>query len=112
MYAHPSFLRDNPVSLLDLRKISNTNRRRTVSKDLSRQESRTVSPSPSTSVGSHSSSPVSPHKAVCAPIPQWAHLATMFAPICDAGQVRHVSAEDRGKLDLLTFALEHESELR
>lgn len=114
MYAHPSFLRDHPASLLELRKI-NTGVRRRPSPAVS-HSLRPVSPSTSHSVGSGSSgkSPVSSpvlekSQVVITSIPiTWTYVPNKVSPKLPLRKV--TSAEDdRGKLDLLAFALERAS---
>jgi hypothetical protein len=98
-YAHPSFTRDHPENLLQLRKISNAvSRRRMVSDvDTVAASMRSVSP---TEVISHAKIIYQechvPIKHKISPKPSMVTTAESTA------------SHDRGKLDLLALALEHE----
>jgi hypothetical protein len=130
MYAHPSFVRDDPEALLKLQKINKT-RRQPIPDVLKSKGPRSVSPTHTTTLEStvKSLSPVTPLKKL--PITKnivlphsmksWTtheiakHHATPVSPSsqcpllsqsdCDASST---GSNDRGKLDLLAFALEQE----
>jgi hypothetical protein len=136
MYAHPFFLRDNPKALLHLQKATSKNKRDFVSETPSiLPPPRPVSPSLSHTiedvpekVDASSSQPkmknVQVTRKITIPKPthHWPrHLESMHhpAPVSPTRPHRVVSSHsdsdtsstgshDRGKLDLLAFALEQE----
>ena len=135
MYAHPAFLRDTPETLLQLRKINTGARKHRPTVDvvsIVKQNSRTVSP---LSAGHHgdlllasppTAEPGSPvpcvPKIIVPRVPQpppatayWGNhssnnnttttaYTSAATPILPA-----VKATDRGKLDLLALAMEHQA---
>lgn len=130
MYAHPSFVRDDPEALLKLHKI-NKARRNSIPETFRDKGPRSVSPTHTTSLESaeRTLSPVMPSKKlqisknIVFPdgMKSWStngmtkNLATPVSPSsqcplatssdCDASST---GSNDRGKLDLLAFALEQE----
>lgn len=135
MYAHPFFLRDNPKALLHLQKTTSKNKRDCVSETPSIQPSpRPVSPSLSHTIEDvpekiDASSPpkmkniqVSRKITIPKPNHHWTtHLESIQrpTPVSPTRPHRVVSSysdsdtnstgsHDRGKLDLLAFALEQE----
>jgi hypothetical protein len=118
MYAHPRFLRDRPMSLLDLRKTSSTSNARSISDASSTVGAtiwmtRAVSPSFS---GSTPPSPTcksptrnSPDDATrrFSDCPKFS-LAPRQLALTHSLSPSSASCSDRGKLDLLTFAMESE----
>jgi hypothetical protein len=107
-YAHPSFVRDQPESLLDLRKTTPAQRRRIVSADASlpkKQQKkeplnpRSVSPIPAS---------ISDIVLISAAGPADKLSLSLVSPVAPRIVLPDVPKDDRGKLDLLTFALEHE----
>jgi hypothetical protein len=130
MYAHPGFVRDDPESLLSLRKITCGNRRRLdtsspVSPDAPNaiMMSRSVSPStPSTLSESPVPSPTTGRPLVFTKIPDAA--AALWPPVSPFSattpsvlpssprptyRVASSGSHDRGKLDLLALAMERTS---
>ncbi|EEC51861.1 predicted protein [Phaeodactylum tricornutum CCAP 1055/1] len=130
-YAHPSFLQDTPDGLLNLRKMSPASRRRLVKESKAStptatdrktrwEGSRSVSPSPPTSDSSDWGSPIQSSKPavdlLTRSMPQWTNIPSLAPesrnisfnavrkPILPP--IRKVSMGDRGRLDLLAFALE------
>jgi hypothetical protein len=128
MYAHPSFVRDNPESLLSLRKITSTHRRGLEMSPLASSETqpaalsqwRPISPSsPSTLSETPTSSPTSCQALVFTTIPEaatslWPPVSalstkTMMVPLSPPPAPRRLTSNgsnDRGKLDLLALAVE------
>jgi hypothetical protein len=107
MYAHPSFVRDTPETLLHLRKITTTARKRpTAEVSVQNYNSRTVSP---LSAAHHhpAAEPTSPisdvPKIIVPKVAQWSTTVYTSAPILPA------TSADRGKLDLLAMAMEHQA---
>jgi hypothetical protein len=92
MYSHHSFVRDKPEALVQLSKITTKSRRRLVS-DAS-GEPRSVSPPVWTSQAANTILHVSPGN--CYPVTQ------------SESDASSMGSKDRGKLDLLAFALEQE----
>ena len=138
MYAHPSFLRDNPKALLNLQKTTSKNKRDFVSETPSIIPPRPVSPSLSHTIeDTHdakttaarspstmkSSTPVSRKITIPKQNHRWgSHIDVVQRPTpvsptrpqrvvstcsndCDSNST---GSHDRGKLDLLAFALEQE----
>lgn len=112
MYAHPSFVRQKPESLLNLRKISNSSRRKaTPPQEITcHLDLRPVSPSVSDSTSN--SVPSSPavsvdHQFVITKIPSWGSAVQVLSRVPTVTSPK--SSDDRGKLDLLTLALEQAS---
>jgi hypothetical protein len=127
MYTHPYFKKDDPEGLLQLRKIAPPVRRRLVSDAGSAAAARSVSPA---TTGETISPPSSPPRASNASSkivvhgfhPVWNNTpmdpaqispgsrqgnAFVFAAKSDY-DVSSTGSNDRGKLDLLAFALEQE----
>ena len=114
MYAHPSFLRDQPKSLLQLRKITTSSRTRLVSDasnlTLTLSTTRAVSPS------LYGSPPVSPtserdigSKFDAIPSPfSFKNYALAPRTVRKGDSHSSMGTCDRGKLDLLALAMEHE----
>jgi len=104
MYAHPSFLRDHPELLSQLRKITAASRKKSTKEQaqavLLQLGSRAVSPTPS-STGSDPGSPVS-HGVVIKNMPRLPENASAQG---DSGSE---NSPNRGKLDLLTMAMEQQ----
>jgi hypothetical protein len=123
MYAHPSFVRDQPEALLQLQKCTTKSRRR-LDSDAS-GEPRSVSP-PLSDVLTQGALPLtslltkshSAQKIVIHGFNAWAHSnPTQVSPTgqsrypvarSDSDESSTGSTNDRGKLDLLAFALERE----
>jgi hypothetical protein len=134
MYAHPSFLRDNPKALLNLQKTTSKNKHGFVVEIPSIVPPRSVSPSLShTFEDVHEKVVQSQPKVTKRPVsrkivnpeqnPQWGiciDLVQRPTPVSPTRSQRVVSVcnesdseskggyNDRGRLDLLTFALEQE----
>eukprot|EP00523_Entomoneis_sp_CCMP467_P000745 CAMPEP_0168747782 /NCGR_PEP_ID=MMETSP0724-20121128/15835_1 /TAXON_ID=265536 /ORGANISM="Amphiprora sp., Strain CCMP467" /LENGTH=246 /DNA_ID=CAMNT_0008795585 /DNA_START=45 /DNA_END=785 /DNA_ORIENTATION=+ len=133
MYAHPSFLRHDPEGLLNLRKVTSASRRPSGNKP--KAQTLTVSPinnlapigsiAPLLTLPMRAISPTSPTARVST-IPnlvpaspplmatQVIHQAPLQAQQQQRDQVKRQRAEsstepDRGRLDLLAFALEQEA---
>lgn len=101
MYAHPSFLRHQPESLVQLRKVTTTERKRWETATILRPNmTRSVSPTSSSSSSTPMSPPMMPqlrgHK-----LPE-----TLTITISPSLPVNKTC--DRGKLDLLALAMEKE----
>lgn len=100
MYANPAFLRHEPESLVQLRKVTTTDRKRWESVTVLTPDT-TRSVSPTSAASKHTSSPPM--------MPQWtARLhqrvpETLTIPVSPPNQ-----GCDRGKLDLLALAMEQE----
>lgn len=116
MYAHEAFICDHPELLLDLRKTSAAPCQRLPTKETNhskRPGSRAVSPSPSNSVDSHDTASTSLKAkplATTQQMPQWAHVHTVPSAVKVEPKSRARSGTaEWGKLDLLAFALAHES---
>jgi hypothetical protein len=116
MYAHESFICDHPELLLDLRKTSAAPCQRLLTKQIkhsNRPGSRAVSPSPSNSVNSQEAAspiPKTTTLATAQQMPQWAHVHTVPPAVQVEPRLRARSGTAGwGKLDLLAFALAHES---
>jgi hypothetical protein len=132
MYAHPSFVRDHPEALLKLQKMTTKNRRSSISNGPTGKEPRSVSPSFSHHPVEAALITLSPvvtaqklHVTKKIVLPHsfdgWAtntyskQRATPVSPPsqyplvpptdCDTSST---GSSDRGKLDLLAFALEQE----
>ena len=124
MYAHPSFVKDQPHALLQLRKIDNGSRRRNetvrtlksaTTKAPSKSIARAVSP-PTPRARDEMRDEASSHPNT----PPLIQLPQHFARTTVAPQVSPTSlpmrrestssesGDDRGKLDLLAFAMEQE----
>lgn len=112
MYAHPSFVRDTPETLLHLRKITTGVRKRITEPETTtaRVNSRTVSP---LSTPYHSeaetASPVSKIPKIIVPkVAQWGNSHSIkYTSVVQTSPVLAPSVKaDRGKLDLLALALE------
>jgi len=117
MYAHPSFVRGNPQSLLQLRKTTPSQRRRLVSDASHGQQNKQQPPSHPNprSVSPHLTTANDPHGnnlvLIQAPTPTNVHRRpSLVSPVPPRPVVLSstIPKADRGKLDLLTFALEHE----
>jgi hypothetical protein len=119
MYAHPSFLRDRPLQLLELRKNTNSTRKSPTPLDSERPVSlRSVSPtnSPANSVASSSSTnivtPIGTNQMVIQSVPSWAFVHKTLMPALTQGLTTYRASkprkieEDRGNLDLLALAME------
>ena len=113
MYAHPSFLRNEPEGLLNLRKVSTSTRKASnaPSKTTRTQSSRTTmtlssvvqqAPVRAISPSSTNSAAASPPQNIPTVVPA-SPPSTVAAPPSPKGP------DDRGRLDLLAFALEHEA---
>ena len=108
MYAHPSFVRDTPETLLQLRKITSggARKQRPTTEVSVKYNSRTVSPlSPSHHSQAEPASPVSYMPKIIVPrVAHWGSTTayTSATPILPR-------ATDRGKLDLLAMAMEHQA---
>lgn len=117
MYAHPFFVRDEPESLLKLRKTTTTSRRRLLSDASSLVDARSVSPTEAAVV------PVLVHHANNIVIhgfnASWTQASSAQVSLEPKPILPLVhnstsypnstkSSNDRGKLDLLAFALEQE----
>ena len=108
MYAHPSFVRDTPETLLQLRKITSggARKQRPTTEVSVKYNSRTVSPlSPSHHSQAEPASPVSNMPKIIVPrVAHWGSTTayTSATPILPR-------ATDRGKLDLLAMAMEHQA---
>jgi hypothetical protein len=113
MYAHEAFICDHPELLLDLRKTSALpcHKFPAETKRSNRPGSRAVSPSPCNSVDSQdTASPTSKNKTLASiqQMPQCANAHTVPSAVKVETRARSGTAE-WGKLDLLAFALAHES---
>jgi hypothetical protein len=134
MYAHPSFLRDNPKALLNLQKTTSKNKRDCVLETPSITPPRPVSPSLSHTIeDDHEKVAQSPPKMKNVPVRRkrttpkqdrrWGipmDAVQRPTPVSPTRPQRVVSiyndnsdsnstgSNDRGKLDLLAFALEQE----
>jgi hypothetical protein len=106
MYAHASFFRDDPESLLSLRKMSSA-----------RKQPSTRPVSPSTSGNSIGSSEglraILPYKAIVLNAPKclpsnviFPRLPRMAAATHDVNPLQKVANDHRGRLDLLAYAME------
>lgn len=117
MYAHEAFMCDHPELLLDLRKTSAVPCQRQplkLTKHSNLPGSRAVSPSPSNSVDSRdTASPILKAKTLATTtqqMPEWAHVHTVPMTMQVEPRLRARSGTaEWGKLDLLAFALAHES---
>jgi hypothetical protein len=116
MYAHEAFICDHPELLLDLRKTSAAPCQRLPTKETkqsNRPGSRAVSPSPSNSVDSLDTASTSLKTTTLGTIqqmPQFAHVHTVPSAVKVEPKLRARSGTaEWGKLDLLAFALAHES---
>lgn len=107
-YAHPSFVRDHPESLLKLRKTTPSQRRHMSSdaspqqKQKKQQNPRSVSPHVSPVVNNNNNMALTPDPGQNKP------LLSLVSPVAPRFYQAPLPRDDRGKLDLLTFALEHE----
>lgn len=108
MYAHPSFVRDRPKSLLNLRKLTTAARKKLLSPGPSASSStisakRVVSP-PTSPLGSVQGT-IPSMNILFSQLPNWPPQAPQ-APLPEPVPARR---EDRGRLDLLALALEQEA---
>lgn len=126
MYAHPSFLRDNPIALLNLQKTSSKNKQRNyVLETPSTPPPRPISPSlPHIVSSAPNVKDVKRARKITIPKPNhhWPTLVESMrrpTPVSPTHPQRVLCAysdcdssstgrNDRGKLDLLAFALEQE----
>ena len=117
MYAHPSFVRDTPETLLQLRKITNGSRKRPTEQVITttKYSSRTVSPLSHQHVEHTPNSPVITNlpKIIVPKVGQWGtSTAYTSATVSTTSPILGPSikvAADRGKLDLLAMALEQQA---
>ena len=118
MYAHPSFVRDTPETLLQLRKITNGARSKRPTQEVSmKYSSRTVSP-----LSHHHLEPHAPHspvtnipKIIVPKVGQWGSSTAYTSTVVSATSPVLAPAKpmaDRGKLDLLAMALEQQAAAR
>lgn len=115
MYAHPSFVRDTPETLLQLRKITNGSRNKRPTQEVSmKYSSRAVSPlsNPAHHLEHHYSphSPVTNIPKIIVPkVGQWGSSTAYTSTVSTTSPVlAPAKAADRGKLDLLALALEQQ----
>ena len=119
MYAHPSFVRDTPETLLQLRKITNGSRNTAAASTKRTQDvkysssSRTVSPLHHDVVETPPSPTMYP-KIIVPKVGHWGRtipLSTAYTSTVAASPVLApaVPKADRGKLDLLAMALEQQA---
>jgi hypothetical protein len=104
MYAHPSFVRNTPGTLLQLRKTTTSMRKQLPTEEVKMNlGSRTVSPL-SSPHHSDSEQPYSPKitKIIVPQVGQWGNTLRYSSVIPTLAAPR----ADRGKLDLLALALE------
>jgi hypothetical protein len=119
MYAHPSFVRDNPAALLQLQKITTKSRRRLVSDTPG--EPRSVSPlltsterSTQGSFSSHLTTSRAAKKIlihgfnVCSTNPAQVSPGRRYPVAQSESDISSTGSNDRGKLDLLALALEQQ----
>ncbi|GAX28161.1 hypothetical protein FisN_6Lh013 [Fistulifera solaris] len=106
MYAHPSFLRYEPESLVHLRKVTTTDRKRWESATVLTPDMRSVSPTHSSS----SAASTVKHTAPLPPMmPQWTLHHNNRVPDTLTFTISPPNKScDRGKLDLLALAMEQE----
>mmetsp|Transcript_17237 Transcript_17237/g.32183 ORF Transcript_17237/g.32183 Transcript_17237/m.32183 type:complete len:187 (+) Transcript_17237:412-972(+) len=112
MYAHPSFVRDTPHTLLELRKITNGGRKRPTEEVTTKYSSRTVSPLSTLHhhVEHEPTSPVTGIPKIIVPkVQQWGSSTVYSSTVSRPSVLSPVRAADRGKLDLLAMALEQEA---
>ena len=112
MYAHPSFVRDTPETLLQLRKITNGGTRKRPTEEVTmKYSSRTVSPlSTPHQLEVEPSSPVSCFPKIIVPkVAQWGSSTVYTSSVPPTTVLAPKVAADRGKLDLLALALEHQA---
>ena len=115
MYAHPSFVRDTPETLLQLRKITNGARKRPTEEVTMKYSSRTVSPlsTPHHVVVEHEPhSPITTIPKIIVPkVGQWGHSSTAYTSTVSTTSpiLAPAPTADRGKLDLLALALEQQA---
>jgi hypothetical protein len=133
MYAHPSFLRARPETLMGLRKITNPSRKRLEVSTVDSVDTipsttanvcRPVSPStPSTGCETPGESPTSDHQILMSKLPKdtvdlWPpvkpfqltkQLDSSYHNPSPVRCVVPVNSQDRGKLDLLALAMERTS---
>lgn len=116
MYAHPSFVRDTPETLLQLRKITNGSRTKRPTQEVSmKYSSRAVSPlsNQAHQLEHHHRHPHSPvitniPKIIVPKVGQWGSSTAYTSTISTTSPDLAPKAADRGKLDLLALALEQQ----
>ena len=111
MYAHPSFVRDTPATLLELRKIANGGRKRPTEEVSVKFSSRTVSPlSTLHHLEQEPASPVTGIPKIIVPtVGQWGNSTAYTSIVPHTTILSPARSADRGKLDLLAMALEQEA---
>lgn len=115
MYAHPSFVRDTPETLLQLRKITNGSRKRSPTEQIAfttKYSSRTVSPLSHQHVAEHTpNSPVITNisKIIVPKVGHWGHSTAYTSATVSTTSPVLAPTADRGKLDLLAMALEQQA---
>jgi len=114
MYAHPSFIRDTPHTLLELRKVTNGGRKRPTEEVTTKYSSRTVSPLSTLhhQIDSEheATSPVMGITKIIVPkVQQWGNSTVYTSMVSRTTSLSPVRADDRGKLDLLALALEQQA---
>ena len=116
MYAHPSFVRDTPETLLQLRKITNGSRTKRPTQEVSmKYNSRAVSPlsNPAHHLEHHHHHPSSPvitniPKIIVPKVGQWGNSTAYTSTVSTTSPDLAPKIADRGKLDLLALALEQQ----
>lgn len=111
MYTHPSFVRDTPETLLQLRKTTNGGRKRPTEEVTMKYSSRTVSPlSTPHHLEQEPTSPVTGFPKIIVPkVGQWGSSTAYTSTVSPTHVLPPAKAADRGKLDLLAMALEQEA---
>jgi hypothetical protein len=108
MYAHPSFVRNTPGTLLQLRKTTTSMRKQllpTAEAKMKMDSHRTVSPLSSPHHSDSEQSPVEKitKKIIVPQVGQWGNTSLRYSSIIPTLAAPRA---DRGKLDLLALALE------